>query len=144
MIINVRFFDCFGSAQFVEKFNVNSINDLLQQIEDYCDKSGNEYIYECWIEQKQEPEHTTPYCKYLLPEGDCRVSNIMCDDCQSARIQQLTDEFNDLGEWIKVDPTRKKANKWRCSLCGGICYGSSWWEYNQYKYCPNCGRKMLT
>lgn len=76
-------------------------------------------------------------CKYLTPEGECRLTNALCHDCQHS------DEFHDLGEWIKVDPTRKKANKWRCSLCGGICYGSSWWEHNQYKYCPNCGREML-
>lgn len=57
---------------------------------------------------------------------------------------QLEDNFADLGEWEKVDPTRKKANKWRCRECGGICYGSMWWEYCQYKYCPNCGKEMIT
>lgn len=77
-------------------------------------------------------------CKYLNPEGECRLTNALCNGCQSCE-----QEFQDLGEWLKVDPTRKKSNKWRCSRCGGICYGSQWWEYNQYKYCPNCGREMI-
>lgn len=53
------------------------------------------------------------------------------------------EDMNDPPHWIKIDPTRKKSNKYKCSQCQGICYTSQWWDSCHYKFCPNCGKEMM-
>ena len=53
-----------------------------------------------------------------------------------------------LGQWEEENRIRRSA-KFLCSVCGGLAYypqptrDESWQKCCPYKYCPNCGSRMV-
>lgn len=53
-----------------------------------------------------------------------------------------------IGYWEEENRLRRSA-KFLCSICGGLAYfpqptrSDTWQKCCPYRYCPNCGAKML-
>jgi Zn finger protein HypA/HybF involved in hydrogenase expression len=53
-----------------------------------------------------------------------------------------------IGYWEEENRLRRSA-KFLCSICGGLAYfpqptrSDTWQKCCPYRYCPNCGSKML-
>ena len=100
-------------------------------------------IREVSISGKTYEEYVEAVADRLLAEGEL----LLISDAKSNNSEGKSNN-SVRGHWEEENRLRKSA-KFLCSICGGLAYfpqptrSDTWQKCCPYKYCPNCGAKML-
>lgn len=89
------------------------------------------------------------YDKEMLKEAIGKRYRAIKEEGRIRLIDTAPDAVGDIqGHWVE-DNKRPRSSQFRCSVCGDLAYfvqptrDESWQKCCPYKYCPNCGSKMI-